>query len=368
MATVTLKNVAGADLNDPLELTINDRELLVLAGPSGCGSSTLVRLIAGLEDLTQGDIFFDERRINDLPATNRDLALLSGDYTPYPGLSVYENLAAGLKRRQFAANEIRKRVGAVAETLGLDNELRSNATSLSADKQRLVGLARALAAQPRVFLFDEPFANLSSAAASRGRAEIAKLNQRSSATIIYATSNPAEALALGARTVIIDRGRVQQDAAAETVYAQPGSLAVAEFFGSPPMNLVHGAVKLDREAVLFSEAGDGTIAFRFPASRLDAADLAGKPIVLGFRPEAVEIADSPENRSGTSFRALVERAEPKGAETDLYLRTGAHELVCRSRRWPARRGEGGHRLQFEIEVEKAHLFDGESGRLVTREP
>jgi multiple sugar transport system ATP-binding protein len=358
MATVTLRDIGG------LDLMIRDREFVVLTGPVGCGSSAIVRLIAGLTDRSQGEMLFDERRINDLAPKDRDVALLSHDYTPYPGLSVRQNLALGLERRKFANSEIKKRVASVAETLELQNDLAASPESLSAEQQRLVGLARVMVRQPKVCLFDEPFANLGRAAASRGRAAIAALRQRSSATILYATSDPTEALALGARTVVMEGGVVQQDAEAQAIFDEPANVFVAKFFGDPPMNLVRGTLKQEREAVTFAETGDGTIAIHLPASRFASADeLAGQPIILGFHPDAVEIATSPRegSRSAVTFRALVERSEPRGSETDLYLRTGAHELICRSRRW-AGQGDGGHRFQFEIELGKVHLFDAVSGR------
>jgi multiple sugar transport system ATP-binding protein len=356
MSAVTLRNIGGVDL------TIRDREFVVLAGPPGSGNSAILRLIAGLTENAPGEILFDERRINDIPPKDRDVALVAHDYAPYPGMTVSENLAIGLERRKFASGEIKKRVAVVAETLGLQDQLSAKPQSLSREQQRLVGLARAMARQPKVYLFNEPFANLDPAAAGRGRAAIAALRLRSSSTILYSTSDPVEALAFGARTVILMDGVVQQDADAQAIFDEPANLFVAKFFGDPPMNLVHGALKPERDSVVFSEAGDGTIAIRWPASRFTGAKepVAG-PVVLGFRPQAVEIADVPEaSGSSNAFRALVDRVEPKGAETDLYLRTGAHELICRSRCWEGR-GEAGHRLQFAIEPGQTHLFDAVSG-------
>jgi multiple sugar transport system ATP-binding protein len=220
--------------------------------------------------------------------------------------------------------------------------------------------------QPRIYLFDRPFAHLGPLEASRGRAAIAALQQRSSATIIYATSDPAEALSLGARTVVIAGGTVQQDADAQTVYDSPAHLTVAKFFGEPPMNLVQGTVKRERDGLVFVEAGEGTILVDLSGSRFDgAADLAGRAAVLGFRAESVEIAASEgSNRPASGFRAVVERAEARGAQTDLYLRTGAHELICRTACWEE---GGGRRLQFAIDLAKASLFDAETGLPATRD-
>src|SRR5256714_4594593 len=217
MAAVTLKNIGGIDL------AIRDREFVVLAGPAGCGSSTIVRLIAGLAEISQGDILFDERRINDVPPKNRDVALLSHDYMPYPDMTVSENLAIGLERRKFATAEIKKRIAAVAETLGLQDQLSAKPQSLSPEQRRLMGLARAMVRQPKVYLFDEPFAHLEPAAASRGRAAIAELRLRASSTILYATSDPVEALAFSARTVIFEDGVARQDADAQAIFDEPAN-------------------------------------------------------------------------------------------------------------------------------------------------
>lgn len=365
MARVVLKNVGGPEFKSGLDLTIADREFVVLTGPDARESSAIVRLITGLANAPEGNILFDDRPINDLPPKDRDIAFLSHDYEPYPRLSVYENLAIGLKRRQFAETEIKKRIASVAEALEIQNRLEASADSLLPAERPFVGLARAMVRQPRVYLFDRPFANLGPLEASRGRAAIAALQQRSSATIIYATSDPSEALALGARTVVIAGGAVQQDADAQTVYDSPANLAVAKLFGEPPMNLVQGTLKADRDGLIFVEAGEGTISVNLPGPRFDAAtDLAGKPAVLGFRAESVEIASSAgSNRPALGFRAVVERVEPRGAQTDLYLQTGAHELICRTARWEE---GGGRRLQFAIDLAKASLFDAETGLRATR--
>jgi multiple sugar transport system ATP-binding protein len=358
MATIALKNLDGR-----MDLTIRDREFVVLAGPGSEGSA-IVRAVAGLAAAPQGEILFDDKSLKGIRPNERDVALLSHDYVPFPRLSVYENLALGLKQRRFGDAEIKKRIAAVAETLGIKERLGLPANSLSPAECRFVGLARVMVRQPRVFLFDRPFADLGTEAASRGRAAITELQQRAATTIIYATNNPAEALAFATRTVVIEGGSVQQDAEAQAIYDAPANLAVAGFFGDPPMNLVQGTLKVDREAVTFAEAGEGTIALALP--RFEAAkDLAGQPVTLGFRPESIRIALSPDgaNRPGQSFRALVERAEPRGSQTDLYLRTGAHELVCRTASWES---QGGRRLEFAIEPAKTHLFSGENGLRLAR--
>jgi multiple sugar transport system ATP-binding protein len=369
MASVTLKNVKGGAIERSLDLIIGDREFVVLCGTSRSTISTILRLIAGLEDVSQGDIVFDDRRVNDVAPKDRDTALVTHDYVPYPRLSMFENLAIGLRRRKFAETEIKKRIEGVATALGLEGQRVGDASQLTREQQLFLGLARAMVRQPKVYLFDEPFANLDPAGARRGRADIVKLHRRGSATIVYATTTPAEALALGQRTIVLVDGVLQQDATAASVYETPANLAVARFFGEPPMNLVTGTLKQERDGLVFSEAGDGTISVPLAADRFEGANrFAGQTVVLGFRPEDIEIDSAPANgRPATgSFRALVEGVEPKGSGVDLSLQTGSHALIAHS----PRSGEsmvGGHRLQFRIATEKAHLFDPESGRRVTQE-
>jgi multiple sugar transport system ATP-binding protein len=359
MAGITLENVLVG--SGALNLEIKDREFVVLTGPRDCGSSSILRMIAGLDQTPEGDIFLGDRRINDLSPNDRDVAFVPHDYAPYPGLSVYENLALALERRKFAEGEIRKRILAVAQILGLREPL-DRKPGVDSEERQLIALARAMVLQPKVFLFNEPFSGLDSAARSRGRSEIKKLHQRLPATMIYATHDPVEALAMGERTVVLDHGRVQQDRAAQAIYDTPANLFVAGFAGSPPMNLVHGTLKQERDSLLFTEAGDGTIAIRMPIS----PEYSGKPIVLGIRPEDIEIAAAGAERSAVGFKALVDRIEPRGAETELYLQTGGHDLVCRSRRW-IDPGEGGRRFQFEINLAKTQLFDPISGHRIMAE-
>lgn len=372
MASVTLQNVQIAALPEGplLNLEIADREFVVLAGPAGCGNSAILRMIAGLAEVPQGEILLDDRRINDVSPVDRDVAFVSRGEALYPGMSVHENLAFGLERRKFAKTEINKRIEAAAQILGLRELLQRGPLTLSGENRQLVAFARAMVLQPKVFLFDEPFSSLPLDARVRGRAEIRKLHQRLLATMIYATHDSVEAMAMGGRMVVLDRGVVQQDGKAKAIYDEPANLSVAGFVGSPPMNLVQGTVKQDRESLVFSEGDDGTIAIKLPVSRFAGAkDFLGKPVVLGVRPEEIEVASSSSGteRSPASFRALVDRVEPRGAETDLYLETGAHSLICRSGR-EIDHTEGGHRLQFEITLEKGHLFDPNSGRRITPGP
>jgi multiple sugar transport system ATP-binding protein len=370
MANVTLKNVIAGPIRSALDLAIGDREFVVLSGPADSGVSTIVRLLAGLERVSEGEIFFDDRKVNGVLPKDRGVGLLARDSAPYPRLSVFDNLAIGLRRQKFAETEIQKRIASVAAALGLEEQLPAKGERLSHEQRCFVGLARAMVRQPQIYLFDNPFADLDPQTARRGRAEIVKLQQRSFATIVYATAMPAEAIALGQRTILIIDGVVQQDALAQNVSDAPANLAVAKFFGDPPMNLVNGTLKQERAGAAFSEDRDGTVAAPLAADRFaDAKNFVGKSVVLGCRPEDIEIDSSPTDgkQADGSFRALVERAERRGAATDLYLQTGGHSLVA-SLRGSAKFGEEGQRLRFRIAMEKAHLFDVESGRRITPEP
>jgi len=374
MAKVSLKDVnkvyPGKDGRDvaavnDLALEIQDREFVVLAGPRNCGISSVVRMIAGLEDISKGDILIGDRRVNDLPPKERDIAMVSQNYVPYPRMSVHDNLAFGLKRRKFPGAEIKKRVAATAEILGLHDLLESKPESLSAEQRQRLAVGRALALQPKVFLFDEPLANLEATARGQLRNEIAKLHQRLQTPMIYATHDPVEALALGGRIVVMNEGAIQQDGTALALYDEPANVFVAEFVGSPPMNFVRGALKQDRDWLLFSEADEGTIEARWPISEFPAGqDFAGKPVLLGVRPEEIGIAESPkgEKYSGT-FAAIIDLVETVGAEVDLHLQTGASALICRTPR-SAGHWQAGHRGRFQLNMNRLCLFDPISTRRV----
>jgi len=373
MANVSLRNLTsiypGRDGRDRtavsnLNLEIQDREFVVLAGPPHCGISSIVRMIAGLDAVSTGDIFIGDRRVNDLPPKDRDIALVSQDYAPYPRMSVHENLAFGLKRRKFPNAEIKKRVLAAAEIVGLKELSESKPQSLSSEQCQRLAFARAIALQPKVFLFDGPLANLEPKTRDQMRNVLAKLHERLQATMIYATHDPIEAMALGSRLVVVNGGAIQQDGTAGSLYDGPTNTFVAEFL-SPPINLVQGTLKQDRDSLVFSERDDGTIEVRWPISEFpEARDLVGQPVLLGIRPEAIRVSQlSTAERSSGSFRAIVDLVDVIGAETNIYLQTGAHTLVCRTDRTMDQR-EAGHRLQFELNTSKVRLFDPISGRRI----
>jgi multiple sugar transport system ATP-binding protein len=368
MAKVTVRNVfkiypgekKGKDVTavNDVRIEIEDREFVVLVGPSGCGKSTTLRMIAGLEEISKGDVFIGDRRINDVPPKDRDIAMVFQNYALYPHMSVYDNLAFGLKLRKYPKAEIKKRVMDAAGILGIEDYLDRKPKALSGGQRQRVAVGRAIVRQPKVFLFDEPLSNLDAKMRVQMRTEITKLHQRLQATMIYVTHDQIEAMTMGDRIVVMNNGVVQQNDAPLVLYNEPVNLFVAGFLGSPPMNFVNGKIKQDRDALVFSEMEGGTLEVRFPASeRPGAKEFAGKDVIMGIRPEDLEVAQfaKPEN-NGASFPAIIDIVEPMGAETNLYLQTGAHTLVCRSQGSFDHR-EAGHRLQFQMNVKKVHLFD-----------
>lgn len=368
---VTLKAVSkiypgAADLAavSDLNLEIEDHEFVVLTGPARAGKSSVVRMIAGLEEISRGDIFIGDRRVNGLSSKDRDVAFVPERYVPYPRMTVEQNIAFGLKQRRFSETETKKRVLAAAEILGLGKLLDHKASILSLEQRQRIAMARAVALQPKVFLFDEPLAGLDSVARVQMRSEIAKLHQRLQTTTIYVTRDPLEAMALGTRVAVMKDGRLQQEGTAARLYDQPANSFVAGFLGSPAMNLVQGTLKQDRDSLLFLEKEEGTIEVRLPASEFPGTiDFVGKPILLGIRPEDIQVtplAKAAEKYSGT-FPALVDLIEPMGSEAVVYLQTGAHKLISCSGLWMGE-GEPGHRLQFTIDPKRVHLFDPVSTR------
>ena len=368
MAKVSIKNVSkvypGEKRRDvtavsDVSLEIADREFVVLVGPSGCGKSTVLRMIAGLEEITTGEIFIGDRRVNDVSPKDRDIAMVFQNYALYPHMSVYDNMAFGLKLRKFAKTEIKKRVEDAAGILGIEDLLDRKTKALSGGQRQRVAVGRAIVRQPKVFLFDEPLSNLDAKMRVQMRTEITKLHQRLQATMIYVTHDQVEAMTMGDRIVVMDRGVVQQIDAPLRLYHEPANLFVAGFLGSPPMNFVHGTLKQERDAIVFREKDEGTVEARWPGSaRPAAAAFAGQPVVLGIRPEDVELVPvtAGEKPEAGTFPAIVDIVEPMGAETNLYLQTGAHALVCRSQGALDHR-EAGRRMRFTVNPEKAHLFD-----------
>jgi len=364
MAKVSLQNVQKVYKGDKhqdvvavrdFNLEIPDREFTVFVGPSGCGKSTTLRMIAGLEEISGGDIHIGDRRVNDVAPKDRDIAMVFQNYALYPHMTVYDNMAFGLKLRKYPRAEIHKRVMEAAAILSIENLLERKPKALSGGQRQRVAVGRAIVRQPKVFLFDEPLSNLDAKLRVQMRTEITKLHQRLQATMIYVTHDQVEAMTMGMRIVVMKDGIIQQVDEPLRLYQNPVNLFVAGFLGSPPMNFVRGSLRTKKGALVFEEIEDGAVVLKL-GDRPEAAPFVGQDVVLGIRPEDCDLVPPGKAPSEDSFQAVVDLVEPMGAETYFYLQTGSHTIISRSQAAVDQR-EVGHRLQFEVKREKLHLFD-----------
>jgi len=349
------KNFGEVKVVKDFSLEINDREFVVLVGPSGCGKSTTLRMIAGLEEISDGEIFIGEKLVNHVAPKDRDIAMVFQNYALYPHMNVYENMAFGLKLRKFSKAEIDKRVKEAAEILGLTNLLGRRPKELSGGQRQRVALGRAIVRNPAVFLYDEPLSNLDAKLRASMRAELGKLHQRLQTTSIYVTHDQIEAMTMGDRIVVMKDGIVQQVAAPQELYDRPVNLFVAGFIGTPTMNFMRG--KLSSDATAFE-----TPTFKLSlSSALSAAAKAygGKEMVLGIRPEDVQ-ADPAfvEAHPGARVPAEVELVEPLGSEILLYLKAGENSITASVE--PGLKVRAGDKITLALNTEKLHLFDAET--------
>ncbi len=372
MSQVTLRNVCkiyagekGAEVTavQDFNLEIEAREFVVFVGPSGCGKSTTLRMIAGLEEISRGDIHIGDRRVNDVDPKDRDIAMVFQNYALYPHMTVFDNMAFGLKLRKFPRPEIRKRVNEAAAILGIEELLQRKPKALSGGQRQRVAVGRAIVRQPQVFLFDEPLSNLDAKMRVQMRAEITKLHQKLQATMIYVTHDQVEAMTMGTRIVVMKDGIIQQADQPLRIYHAPANLFVAGFLGSPPMNFLQGHLEAASGGLVFREAQGGPVTVPLGDEPAYAA-LAGKPVTLGIRPEHCELAAADASAADT-FEALVDLVEPMGAETYFYITTGVHTLICRTQEEADHRRDGS-RLRFRIPAERTHLFDPDSGKRLIR--
>jgi len=367
MAKVTIENLTktypeksgpGVTAVKGISLTIADREFMVLVGPSGCGKSTTLRMIAGLETITHGTIAIEDRVVNDVLPKDRDIAMVFQNYALYPHMSVYENMAFGLKLRKFPQVEIDARVREAAAMLQIEHLLDRKPKALSGGQRQRVAVGRAIVRKPKVFLFDEPLSNLDAKMRVSTRAEISKLHARLDATMIYVTHDQVEAMTMGDRICVMRDGHIMQVAEPLELYNRPANLFVAGFIGSPPMNLFKGLIRRIDSHLTFVEtnATDTPVTVRLSASLARRAEgYVDQPIIFGVRPEDVREGAADSARASTANEATIEVAEPMGAETYLYLTTGGTSFIARVR--PTENFRIGQHIKITFDLEKAHLFD-----------
>jgi multiple sugar transport system ATP-binding protein len=346
---------------DAVSLEVRHGEFMVLLGPSGCGKTTTLRMIAGLESISSGTLSIDGRVVNNVPAKDRDIAMVFQSYALYPHMSVADNLAFGLRRRSVERAEIGRRVAAVADTLGLTGLLHRKPHALSGGQRQRVALGRAIVRDPKVFLFDEPLSNLDASLRVSTRGEISKLHRRLGATMIYVTHDQVEAMTLGQRICIMNGGRIVQVGPPLEVYKRPTNTFVASFLGNPPMNLLPARVA----------EGKGRLAVRLGGEILELKAgqyptlPAGSAITLGIRPESIaEHADAGASQRFVGIEAEIVQIESLGAETILAARIPGIESEVVARVGPEAGATVGERRSLLLDLSAIHLFDA-TGALIT---
>ncbi len=364
MASVTLENVSKVYDNkvtaiQNANLNIEDEEFIVLVGPSGCGKSTLLRMIAGLEDITSGKIYIGDRVVNDVPPKDRNIAMVFQNYALYPHMTVFENMAFGLKLRKFPKDEIEKRVNEAAELLGIKQFLDRKPKALSGGQRQRVAVGRAIVRQPQVFLFDEPLSNLDAKLRVQMRIEINKLHKRLKTTMIYVTHDQVEAMTMGDRIVVLKDGVIQQVAPPLELYNNPVNLFVAGFIGSPAMNFLTGTLQRNG-ALIFSTADFKLTLPQIWQKKLK--DYNKREVILGIRPEHFSLYDQNQHTDYPTLQAEIEVVEPMGSETFAYLKAGQTSITARFQ--PSEAVRINNKVTLALEPDKLHFFDPESEKAI----
>jgi len=345
-----------------INLEIQDGEFMVLVGPSGCGKSTTLRMLAGLENISSGTISIGDRVVNNIHPKDRGIAMVFQNYALYPHMTIFDNMAFGLKLAKKPKDFIQKTVNKTANTLGLEKMLDRKPGALSGGQRQRVALGRAIVRDPKVFLFDEPLSNLDAKMRVHMRSEISRLHTQLTTTMVYVTHDQVEAMTMGDRICVMRDGLIMQVADPLTLYRQPENIFVAGFIGSPPMNLLKGKVqKLDSGLAFVEDAQTGalTIPLRGKLEPL-AAKYVSKPIIFGIRPE--HLSDQVSDPDHVPITATVEIAEPMGSESIVYFKSATGNLIARV--------PGEHvyhpaeQLTVQLNMDKVHLFDGQTESII----
>ncbi len=360
MASVTYEHVTKrfgdvVAIND-LNLEVKDQEFLVLVGPSGCGKSTALRLLAGLEELTEGNIYIGDRLVNDIPPKDRDIAMVFQSYALYPHMNVYDNMAFGLKLRKTPKDEIDRRVHEAARILGIEELLDRKPKQLSGGQRQRVAVGRAIVREPAVFLFDEPLSNLDAKLRVQTRAEIIKLHQRLETTFIYVTHDQVEAMTMADRIAVLRDGVLQQLDTPQNLYDYPANVFVAGFIGSPSMNFFDATLVKDDKGVWVDT---GTFRVKLPQRMTDDSRVKaywGKEVIFGVRPEDIHDPEfAPPGIVAAPVEAKVDVTELMGNEIFLYLTTGNKTFIARVD--PRTKAPVGKTIQVVMNMDNVHLFD-----------
>jgi len=335
-------------------IDVPEDEFLVLVGPSGCGKTTTLRMVAGLEEITSGDVFIGDRRVNDVESKDRDIAMVFQSYALYPHMTVYDNMAFGLKQRKTAKAEIDRRIDEAANLLAIGHLLKRTPRQLSGGQRQRVALGRAIVREPAVFLMDEPLSNLDAQIRANTRTELLRIHQRVKNTVMYVTHDQVEAMTMGDRIVVMKDGIVQQIAPPKEIYNHPVNKFVASFIGAPPMNFMDAHLETEGESVRLRAASFSLVANGAVAKRLREAK--SQDITVGVRPEDVMLV---AGATGGDISVRIDVVETLGAEQHLSLSSGDNAFLARvGADFPASIGD---RLSARVEDTKLHVFDRESG-------
>jgi multiple sugar transport system ATP-binding protein len=347
-------------VND-LDIKIEDKEFLVLVGPSGCGKTTALRCLAGLEEISEGQIFIGDQIVNDVAPKDRDIAMVFQSYALYPHMSVYDNMAFGLKLRKTPKNEIKRRVQEAAQILGIEMLLDRKPRQLSGGQRQRVAVGRAIVREPKVFLFDEPLSNLDAKLRVETRANISKLHQQLQTTFIYVTHDQVEAMTMASRIAVMNKGILQQIDTPQHLYDKPNNLFVAGFIGSPAMNFFKSTIKKS-DGKLYVDGG--TFNLEIPKSRIDVySTYEGRSVIFGIRPEDIKDPHfAPPGIFAQPVESKVEVTELMGNETNLFLSTGDQGFVARVD--PRTQARMGDRIQIVFNMDNMHIFDPDTEQAV----
>lgn len=366
MASVKLEHIykiydGGVEAVSDVNLEIEDKEFIILVGPSGCGKSTTLRMIAGLEDISKGTLTIGDMVANDVAPKDRDIAMVFQNYALYPHMSVYDNMAFGLKLRKTPKEEIRRRVEEAARILDIDHLLDRKPKALSGGQRQRVALGRAIVRDPKVFLLDEPLSNLDAKLRAQMRTEISKLHLRLGTTFIYVTHDQTEAMTMGTRIVVMKDGIVQQVNTPQHLYDYPCNEFVAGFIGSPQMNFINATV--GKQDSTYTLSFDG-ITLAVPESKSgELSKYVGRDVVMGIRPENVYDDMESIQRYANAMEAKVDVTELMGAEIYLYLTVGSASVTARVA--PTSKAKPGDKIKIAFDLSKLHIFDKETEKNIS---
>ena len=367
MAGIVLKNIykvydGGVTAVSDFNLEIPDKEFVILVGPSGCGKSTTLRMIAGLEEITEGELYIGDNLVNDVPPKDRDIAMVFQNYALYPHMTVYKNMAFGLTLRKMPKQEIDERVREVARILDIEQLLDRRPKALSGGQRQRVALGRAMVRNPAVFLLDEPLSNLDAKLRASMRTELIRLHKRLKTTFVYVTHDQTEAMTMGDRIVVMKDGVILQVDRPQNLFDAPNDMFVAGFIGSPQMNFLEGVLNKDDRGYYFEINGDKHY---FPEKKLRDTmnDYIGQTVVLGIRPEDIYSDEhSLADEDNSVIDAVIEVSELMGSEIYLYLKYGENQIMARVS--TSTMSESKSELKLALDMNKSHLFDKETEKAI----